>query len=124
MARRAPKEVVPRRGEVYLVRLDPTIGVEIKKTRPAVVVQNDISNRFTASTIVVPLTSRARDRLYPTEALVPRGEGGLRADSIAVTRQLRVVDKRRLVRRLGTLAPQTMRAVDQALLVTLGFVKL
>jgi mRNA interferase MazF len=124
MARRGPKEVVPRRGEVHLVRLDATIGVEIKKTRPAVVVQNDISNRFTASTIVVPLTSRARERLYPTEALVRRGEGGLRADSIAVTRQLRVVDKRRLVRRLGTLAAQTMRAVDQALLVTLGLVEL
>jgi len=65
----------PRRGELWLVALDPTLGSEIRKTRPAVVVQNDHSNRTASTTIVAPVTSRARARLYPNEALLRAGEG-------------------------------------------------
>ena len=93
----------PRRGEVW----HPTVGSEIRKTRPAVVVQNDNSNRTTATTIVAPVTSRARSRLYPNEALVRAGEGGCRLDSIVLARQIRCVDQARLVRRLGKLRPLT-----------------
>lgn len=84
-----------------MVALDPTMGAEIRKTRPAVVVQNDHSNRTASTTIVAPVTSRARPYLYPTEALVPR-----------------------LVRRLGKLRPPTIVAVDRALLVTLALIDL
>src|SRR5437870_8071190 len=79
----------PRRGEVWAVALDPTVGAEIRKTRPAVVVQNDHSNRTASTTIVAPVTSRARSQLYPNEAFVSAGEGGCRLASIVLARQRR-----------------------------------
>lgn len=118
---RSPKAVAPpRRGEVWLVALDPTVGSEIQKTRPAAVVQNDHSNRTAQTTIVAPLTSTVRPKVYPTEVLVHAGEGGCRVDSVVLLRQLRCVDRSRLLRRLGTLRSATVVAVEQALLVTLG----
>jgi len=122
---RSPKAVAPpRRGEVWLVALDPTVGSEIQKTRPAVVIQNDHSNRTAQTTIVAPLTSTVRPRMYPTEVLVAAGEGGCRVDSIVLLRQLRCIDRARLIRRLGMLRPDTVACVDQALLITLGLVEL
>src|SRR5438876_12309115 len=96
----APRGALARRAR-------PPLGSEIRKTRPAVVVQNDHSNRTAATTIVAPVTSRARSRLYPNEALVRAGEGGCRLDSIVLARQIRCVDQARLVRRLGKLRPLT-----------------
>ncbi len=112
----------PRRGDVYLVNFDPTIGAEVKKTRPAVVIQNDIGNRWSPITIVAAITSRFEDPLYPTEVLVRASEGGLAVDSVVLLNQLRSVDKARLVRRLGALKAQTVREVDRALLLSLGLV--
>ena len=119
-----PKVTPPRRGEVYLVRLDPTTGHEIKKTRPAVVVQNDFSNRTSPTTVVAPVTSRSRVQIYPTEVLVHAPEGGLTVDSLILFRQLRAVDRTRLVRRMGTLRPATMAALDRALMITLRLIEL
>jgi mRNA interferase MazF len=112
----------PRRGEVYLVNFDPTIGAEVKKTRPAVVIQNDIGNRWSPITIVAAITSRFEDPLYPTEVLVRASEGGLAVDSVVLLNQLRSIDKARLVRRIGALKAQTVREVDRALLLSLGLV--
>lgn len=119
---RATEVKRPRRGEVYLVNFDPTIGAEVKKTRPAVVIQNDIGNRWSPITIVAAITSRFEDPLYPTEVLVRASEGGLAVDSVVLLNQLRSVDKARLVRRLGALKAQTVREVDRALLLSLGLV--
>jgi mRNA interferase MazF len=119
---RATEVKRPRRGDVYLVNFDPTVGAEVKKTRPAVVIQNDIGNRWSPITIVAAMTSRFEDRLYPTEVLVGAPEGGLEADSVVLLNQIRSVDKARLVRRLGTLKAQTVKDVDRALLLSLGLV--
>lgn len=119
---KAAQVIQPRRGEVYLVSLDPTVGAEIRKTRPAVVVQNDPANRRSPITIVAAVTSQFEEPLYPTEALVRAPEGGLTTDSVVLLNQIRSVDRRRLVRRLGTLKSETMREVDRALLVSLGLV--
>lgn len=113
----------PRRGEVYLVSFDPTVGAEIKKTRPAVVVQNDIANRWSPITIVAAVTSTSDDgRTYPTQVAVRAPAGGLRTDSTILLNQLRSVDRARLVRRMGMLNAETMVAVDRALLLSLGLV--
>jgi mRNA-degrading endonuclease toxin of MazEF toxin-antitoxin module len=64
----------PKRGDVYVVRFDPTEGVEISKTRPAVIIQNDIGNRFSDLTIAAPITSKYDANLYPTEVLVKAPE--------------------------------------------------
>ena len=120
---KATKVVQPRRGEVYLVGLDPTVGAEIRKTRPAVVVQNDPANRRSPITIVAAVTSQFEEPLYPTEVLVRAPEAGLTTDSVVLLNQIRSVDKGRLVHRLGVLKPETMTEIDRALLLSLGLVQ-
>src|SRR5712692_9456762 len=119
---KAAKVIQPRRSEVYLVSLDPTVGAEIKKTRPAVVIQNDPANRRSPITIVAAITSRFETPLYPTEVLVRLPEGGLTTDSVVLLNQIRSVDTGRLVRRLGILGSERMREIDRALLLSLGLV--
>ncbi len=121
---KAAKVVQVRRGEVYLVSLDPTLGAEIRKTRPAIVVQNDLANRRSPITIVAAVSSQFEERIYPTEVFVRAPEGGLTADSVVLLNQIRSVDKGRLVRRLGVLKAETMRGIDAALLLSLGLVEI
>ena len=118
------KVAYPRRGEVYLVSFDPTLGAEIQKTRPALILQNDIANRSSSITIVAAITSQFEEPLYPTEVLVRAPEGGLQADSVVLLNQIRSIDKQRLVRRLGKLAPDTMARVDRAVLLSLGVARI
>ena len=124
MAKRPTTLVRPRRGEVYLVNFDPTLGAEIQKTRPALILQNDVANRHSAITIVAAITSQFDHPLYPTEVLISPSEGGLRTDSVALLNQIRSIDKQRLVRRLGTLKPETMDQVDHAILISMGLIKI
>ncbi|MGH7310575.1 MAG: type II toxin-antitoxin system PemK/MazF family toxin [Candidatus Rokuibacteriota bacterium] len=121
---KAAQVIPPRRGEVYLVSLDPAVGAEVRKTRPAVVVQNDPANRRSPITIVAAVTSQFEEPLYPTEVLVRAPEGGLSTDSVVLLNQIRSVDRRRVIRRLGALKSETMREVDRALLLSLGLVEL
>lgn len=108
-----------RRGEVYLVALEPTQGAEANKTRPAIVVSNDAANIVAARNgigviTVVPLTSNT-GRVYPFQVLLSANEGGLDRDSKAQTEQLRSVDVSRFGRRLGVLRPATVRKLDDAI---------
>ena len=112
----------PRRGEVYLVSLDPTVGAEIRKTRPALIVQNDVANRYSPITIVAAITSQCEGALYPTEVFLTAPAGGLRTDGAVLLNQIRSVDKRRLVKCLGRLEAQTMERVGRALKISLGLV--
>jgi len=114
----------PLRGEVYFVAFDPTLGAEIRKTRPALILQNDIANRSSPITIVAAISSKFDEELYPTEVLVRAPEGGLDADSVLLLNQIRSVDRRRLMRRIGRLVPETMRLVDRALMLSLGLIEL
>ena len=72
------KIAFPKRGQVYLVSFDPTVGKEIRKTRPAVILQNDTANRWSLITIVAAVTSQFEEPLYPTEVRVKASEGGFR----------------------------------------------
>ena len=91
------KTIIPKRGEVYIVNFDPTVGAEIQKTRPALILQNDIANRYSSITIVAALTSQRGERLYPTEVLIQRPEGGLEYDSVVLLNQIRTIDKVHLI---------------------------
>jgi mRNA interferase MazF len=114
----------PKRGEVYLVNFDPTIGAEIQKTRPALIVQNDVANRHSPITIVAAITSQFDDVLYPTEVPIQPPEGGLTIPSVVLLNQIRSIDKRRLVRRLGMVTPTTMERVTRALQISFGMVEI
>ena len=122
MARQAVR--FPRRGEVYLVSFDPTVGAEIKKTRPALILQNDVGNRWSPITIVAAISSQFEEQLYPTEVLLHAPEGGLGRDSVVLLNQIRSIDRRRLVKRLGTVRPHTMGQVDRALQISLGIIRI
>lgn len=124
MAQSPTPLVRPRRGEVYLVNFDSTIGAEIQKTRPALIVQNDIANRHSAITIVAAISSQFDQTLYLTEVLISPPEGGLRTESVALLNQIRSIDKQRLMRRVGTLKAETMERVDRAILISLGLIKI
>lgn len=120
-SRRAPV-AFPKRGEVYVVDFDPVVGSEIAKTRPALVIQNDVGNRVSPITIVAAFSSQVRQPLYPFEVLVRAPEGGLTLDSSVRLNQIRTVDKSRLRKRLGKVTPTTMGAVDTAIKISLGLV--
>ncbi len=112
-----PTYSYPRRGEVWLVSLDPTVGREIKKTRPAVVVSNDIYNEHNWVVLVMPLTSSG-NATYDQVVIEPP-EGGLSNPSVTLPDQVRAVDRKRFVTRLGGLLPDTMRSVDNSLRIVL-----
>jgi mRNA interferase MazF len=101
--------VVVRRFDVYLVSLDPTVGHEIKKTRPALVISPDEMNQHLSTFIVAPMTSKGRP--YPTRipCRFQRRQGQVVFD------QIRTIDRARLVRRLGSISRSTRQQVLVAL---------
>lgn len=115
----------PRRGEIFLVGFDPSIGHEIQKTRPAVIIQNDISNQHSPITIVAAVSSQFATPPYPREVPIAiGGKTGLSKPSAVILNQIRSVDRARLQKRLGVLDAATMRKVDDALRISLGLVEI
>ena len=97
--------VVVKRFDVYLVNLDPTVGAEIQKTRPCLVISPDEMNAYIQTAIIAPMTTKARN--YPTRVSC-RFEA---KDAYIVLDQLRTVDKSRLIKRLGRISPATQKRV-------------
>ena len=106
------------RGEVWWVEFDPSVGSEIRKTRPAVIVSNNAANRHLARVVVVPLTSNT-DRQYPGEAVVSI-DG---KNSKAMADQIMAADKVRLKTQLGSLSKSDLIEVETAIKVHLGLPK-
>jgi len=113
----------PKRGEVFLVNFDPAVGTEIRKTRPALILQNDISNEYSPITIVAAITSRFDQTLYPTEVLIQPPEGGLKNNSVVLLNHVRSIDKQRLIKRMGSLKPDTMKKIKLALQLSFGLIE-
>ena len=103
-----------RRGDVYLVQLDPVVGSEVGKTRPAVVLQNDLANRSSPTVTVIPVSSKA-DRVFPFQVRIPPEEGGLERESKALCEQIRTVARTRLVQYLGHLPAERLGEIRAAL---------
>ncbi len=114
----------PKRGEIYLVAFDPTVGHEIQKTRPALVIQNDVSNRFSPLTIVAAISSRFASPPHPREVVIEPTESGLLKSSAVLVNQIRTVDRQRLLKRLGFLSTARMRQVDHALKISLSLIEI
>ena len=123
-SRRTGRQDFPRRGEIFLTALDPALGHEIKKTRPALVIQNDITNRYGMTTIVAAITSKVSVPPYPNEVVIQPETTGLEVASTVRLDQIRTVDRRRLLRRIGKVDAALMHNVDEAISISLGLVKL
>jgi mRNA interferase MazF len=114
-----------RRGDICLVSFDPTVGREIRKTRPALVIQNDIGNRYSPLTIVAAITSQVSLQPFPVEVVVEPGKAtGLSKRSAIRLDQIRTIDARRILKHLGSVDAATMRSVDDAIRISLGLVEI
>jgi len=105
---------VTQRGDVFLVNLDPVVGSEVGKTRPAIVLQNEMANRTSPTVTVVPLSTQV-ERVFPFQVLIPAGEGGLPRDSKALCEQIRTLSTKRLLQHLGSLPPERLEEIRTAL---------
>jgi mRNA interferase MazF len=106
---------------VIEINLDPTVGREIKESRPCVVIQNDIGNAHSSLTIVAAVTDAAPvPKLYPVSVFVPRGEGGLAKDGVVLLNQIRTVDEIRFGKIHGKLSAALMKEIDKALRISLS----
>jgi len=103
-----------KRGDVFLVNFDPTLGSETKKTRPAVVVSNDINNAHSPILSISPISFKVA-RIYSFEGEIPAGTGGLKARSKIMVNQTRAADKTRLVKKIGHLPLEIILKIDRTL---------
>lgn len=108
----------PRRGEIWLVNFNPGRGSEQKGIRPALIIQNDIGNEYSSTTIVAAITTTIR--VYPVTVFLPKGSTGLDKDSMINLAQLLTVDKTRLIKRLGELDSKQCMQTNQALKISLN----
>ncbi|MEK6932795.1 MAG: type II toxin-antitoxin system PemK/MazF family toxin [Nanoarchaeota archaeon] len=113
-----------KRGEIWLVNLDPTVGHEIRKSRPALIIQNDIGNKHSQITIIAPITSQSLEKIYPIEVLLPKKYSGLDKDSKVLFNQIRAIDKERLIKRLGKINQEIIEKVDESIKISLGLIKI
>lgn len=108
-----------RRGEIWLANLSPTKGSEQAGTRPVLVVQTNRANPYSPNTIIIPFTTKIKQRLLPSHVYVKEFNEGIIEDSVLLCEQIRVLDKGRLVRKLGLLSDVLMSEVEQAIKVIL-----
>ena len=111
--------LVIRRGDIFSVDLGRTVGAEIYKKRPCVVIQNDVGNTYSPVTIIAIITSYKGKKLYPVDVFITASETGLASDSVVKLDQIRTVDKTRLINKLGSIPNQKMKLVDMALICSL-----
>ena len=108
-----------KRGGIYLAALDPTLGHEILKTRPVLVISNDKNNSFSGTVTVLPITSKSLEKIYPFEVGVQKGKGNLPKHSKIQSDQIRTLDKKRLIKSIGMLSEDDMVMVEKAVKIHL-----
>ncbi len=109
-----------KRGDIFLVDLNPVVGTEQAGIRPASVVQIDRANVSSHHTSIIPFTTRIRKAILPSHVKIPAKVGGLAEDSVLLCEQIRVIDKRRLLRRTGNIGEENLMKVTAAIKVVLG----
>ena len=109
-----------KRGEVYLADLDPIVGSEQGGVRPVVVIQNDIGNKFSTTTIAA-ITTKDKHSGMPTHIHLDGANEPVR-DSVVLLEQIRTIDKLRLIKHLGKLSDTAMEKIDEAFLISIGVI--
>ncbi|MDE6398888.1 MAG: type II toxin-antitoxin system PemK/MazF family toxin [Clostridiales bacterium] len=110
-----------RRGDIFYADLSPVVGSEQGGVRPVLIIQNNVGNRYSPTIIAAAITSQLTKAKLPTHIEIHGGQFGLPKDSVILLEQLRTLDKRRLREKPGALDRDTLRRVDKAILISLGF---
>ncbi|MCL4516818.1 MAG: type II toxin-antitoxin system PemK/MazF family toxin [Firmicutes bacterium] len=108
------------RGDIFYADLNPVRGSEQGGTRPVLILQNDVGNKYSPTTIVAAVTSRIKKAKLPTHVEVPASESKLERDSVILLEQIRTIDKGRLREKVARLSLEYMEKVDEALEISLG----
>ncbi|AWE08914.1 PemK family transcriptional regulator [Lysinibacillus sp. 2017] len=115
--------MIVKRGDVFFADLSPVIGSEQGGTRPVLIIQNDIGNRFSPTVIIAAITAQIQKAKLPTHVEIDAKKYGFERDSVILLEQLRTIDKSRLTDRITQLDAKLMQEVDIALGISLGLVK-
>lgn len=112
-----------KRGDIIYVDLTPVIGSEQGGTRPVLVVQNNVGNLKSPTTIIAPITKSQTKAVIPTHLHIGTANGCLREDSMVLFEQIRTIDKSRIRRKLGHLSDELYNQIDDCLKVSVGITK-
>jgi len=110
-----------KRGSIHWVNLNPIEGSEIGKTRPAVIVSNDVNNQFADTVTIVPLTT-STEKIYPFEVMIRKNTGNLKEDSKAKANQIRTIDKKRIGEKIGNLPENIIDDITKAIKIHLNII--
>lgn len=113
-----------RRGDIFFADLSPVVGSEQGGTRPVLILQNDIGNQYSPTTIVAAITSQIEKAKLPTHVEIRTGEGGLERDSVILLEQIRTIDKSRLMEKVAAMNDEMMKRVNQAVEISLGLIEI
>ncbi|MCL5290121.1 MAG: type II toxin-antitoxin system PemK/MazF family toxin [Eubacteriales bacterium] len=111
-----------RRGDIFYADLSPVVGSEQGGTRPVLIIQNDIGNQYSPTTIVAAITSQIDKTMLPTHVEMSASPGGLEKNSVILLEQIRTIDKSRIMEKITSLDPEMMNRVNQAVEISLGLV--
>ncbi|CEG23973.1 mRNA interferase EndoA [Planococcus massiliensis] len=115
--------MIVKRGDVFFAELSPVVGSEQGGTRPVLVIQNDIGNRFSPTVIIAAITAQIQKAKLPTHVEINAKKYGFERDSVILLEQLRTIDKSRLTDKITQLDETLMEKVDEALEISVGLVK-
>lgn len=113
-----------RRGDIFFADLSPVVGSEQGGTRPVLILQNDIGNQYSPTTIVAAITSQISKAKLPTHVEVSARTSGLEKDSVILLEQIRTIDKSRLMEKVASLNEDAMERVGQAIEISLGLIEI
>jgi mRNA interferase MazF len=120
---RSVNNVIIKRGDIIYADLSPVVGSEQGGIRPVLVIQNDIGNKYSPTTIVAAITSQINKAKLPTHVEIKAEEYGITKDSVILLEQIRTIDKKRLKEKVGHLSEDLMKKVDEGLQISFGLVE-
>ena len=110
----------PRRGEIWIIELDPARGHEMQKTRYCLIIQSDVLNKKLPTYIIAPVTSKVRPEWFPIGITIKKNEGGLSKESQIMLNQIKACDITRFKRKIGKISENTMIQINESLEFVLG----
>ncbi len=112
--------MIIKKGDIFLANLEPVKGSEQGGIRPVLIIQNNISNKYSPVTIIAAITSKVYEKEFPTNIFISKKDSGLDKDSTIMLNQIRTIDNSRLIKRISSLDNFTMNQVDMAIKISLA----